>query len=176
VTAGVSDEDGEEAMKPIGIAADHGGFAMKAEVVRVLETAGYPVRDFGAESLDVGDDYPDYVVPLARAVSSGEVARGIAICGSGVGATVVANKIPGVRAALVMDMFSAHQGVEDDDMNILCLGGRVCGPALLGDLVRTFLAASFSGAERHRRRLAKVAALEHPAVTGRTGEYREEKS
>jgi len=176
VAARAPGEDGNEAMKPIGIAADHGGFALKDEVIRVLEAEGYPVRDFGAHSLDVGDDYPDYIVPLARAVSRGEVARGIAICGSGVGASIAANKVPGVRAALVVDVFSAHQGVEDDDMNILCLGGRVCGPALLGDLVRAFLAARFSGAERHRRRLAKVAALENAAAAGRTAENREEKS
>jgi ribose 5-phosphate isomerase B len=176
MTADAPAEDGDEAMKPIGIAADHGGFALKAEVIRVLEAAGHPVRDFGADSLDAGDDYPDYIVPLAWAVSRGEVARGIAICGSGVGASIAANKVPGVRAALVMDMFSAHQGVEDDDMNILCLGGRVCGPALLGDLVRTFLAARFSEADRHRRRLAKVTALERAVVAGQSAENREETS
>jgi ribose 5-phosphate isomerase B len=161
-------------MRHIGIAADHGGFALKAGVIRVLEAAGYLVRDFGAESLDASDDYPDYVVPLAWAVSRGEVARGIAICGSGVGASIAANQVPGIRAALVMDMFSAHQGVEDDDMNILCLGGRVCGAALIGDLVQTFMAARFSGAERHRRRLAKVAALERAAMPGQPAENREE--
>ncbi len=107
-----------------------------------------------------GEDYPDFVAPLARAVARGDVTRGLAICGSGVGACVAANKVPGVRAALITDCFSAHQGVEDDDMNVMCLGGRVTGPALSWDLVQMFLRAHFKGAERFRRRLAKVAALE----------------
>ena len=104
-------------------------------------------------------------MPLARAVSSGEVTRGLAICGSGVGACIAANKVSGVRAALITDSFSAHQGVEDDDMNMLCLGARVIGPMLAWELVRTFLAAEFSDAERHRRRLAKVAELERGEAT-----------
>ena len=106
------------------------------------------------------DDYPDFVVPLARALARGDVDRGVAICGSGVGACMAANKVPGVRACLIHDAFSAHQGVEDDDLNLICLGGLVVGQALAWELVRTFLAARFSGAERHRRRLAKVARLE----------------
>jgi len=118
------------------------------------------VTDFGAHELVKGDDYPDFVVPLAKAVAMGEVTRGLAICGSGVGACVVANKVPGVRAGLITDYFSAHQGVEDDDMNVMCLGGRVTGYALSLDLVRTFLNANFKGAERFKRRLIKVAALE----------------
>jgi ribose 5-phosphate isomerase B len=118
------------------------------------------VVDFGAYELDIGDDYPDFVVPLARAVAKGEVVRGLAICGSGVGACIAANKIPGVRAALITDSFSAHQGVEDDDMNVMCLGGRVTGDALSLDLVWTFLNAHFIESERFRRRLAKVTALE----------------
>jgi ribose 5-phosphate isomerase B len=110
--------------------------------------------------LETGDDYPDFVLPLARAVASGEIIRGLAICGSGVGACVAANKMPGVRAALITDSFSAHQGVEDDDMNVMCLGGGVTGYALSWDLVRTFLNARFKGNERFKRRLEKVTALE----------------
>jgi ribose 5-phosphate isomerase B len=106
------------------------------------------------------DDYPDFVVPMARAVSRGEITRGLAICGSGVGACVAANKVPGVRAALISDSFSAHQGVEDDDMNVMCLGGRVTGSALAWELVQTFMNADFKANERFTRRLAKVAALE----------------
>jgi len=144
----------------IGLAADHGGFELKAELVRVLEGWGHRVRDFGADCPDPADDYPDFVLPMARALAAGELDRGIAICASGIGASVAANKVRGVRAALVHDAFSAHQGVEDDDMNVMCIGARVIGIALAVDLVRIFLAARFSQAERHRRRLAKVAALE----------------
>jgi len=144
----------------IGIAADHGGFCLKEELGAALRAAGYTVKDFGARSLEKDDDYPDFIVPLANAVASGELERGIAVCGSGVGASIIANKIAGVRAALVHDVFSAHQGVEDDNMNILCLGGRVIGNALAADLVRTFLGARFSGAPRHMRRLAAIDALE----------------
>ncbi len=144
----------------VGIAADHGGFVLKGELVTALRASGYEVVDFGAHDLTPGDDYPDFVVPLARAVVDGDVERGVAVCGSGVGACVVANKVPGVRAALIHDVFSAHQGVEDDNINIICLGGRVLGYSLAWDLVQTFLGARFSGAERHRRRLAKIAALE----------------
>ncbi len=144
----------------IGIAADHGGFGLKAQLTAALKAAGYEVVDFGAHELVPGDDYPDFVVPLARAVASGEVTRGLAICGSGVGACVAANKMPGVRAALITDSFSAHQGVEDDDMNVMCLGGRVTGSALSWDLVQIFLNARFKGVERFRRRLEKVTALE----------------
>jgi len=144
----------------IGIAADHGGFELKVQITTALRTAGYEVADFGAYELVKGDNYPDFVVPLARAVARGGVTRGLAICGSGVGACVAANKLPGVRAALITDSFSAHQGVEDDDMNIMCLGGGVTGYALAWDLVQMFLSAHFKGAERFRRRLVKVAALE----------------
>jgi ribose 5-phosphate isomerase B len=150
----------------IGVAADHGGFELKEYLKKALTAEGFEVIDFGARSFAATDDYPDLVVPLGKAVAGGEVARGIAVCGSGVGAGIVANKIPGVRAALVADVFSAHQGVEDDDMNLLCLGGRVVGQALAWDLTRTFLSARFSGEERHRRRLAKIAALEMRAETG----------
>jgi ribose 5-phosphate isomerase B len=149
-----------EEEKPVGIAADHGGFELKQYLAEMLREAGHQVFDFGDKQPQPDDDYPDFVVPLARAVARGEVRRGIAICGSGVGATVAANKVAGVRACLVHETFSAHQGVEDDDLNLICLGGRVVGHALAWELVRTFLAAHFSGAERHRRRLAKVAKLE----------------
>lgn len=145
----------------IGIAADHGGFELKNFLVARLRAEGCEVLDFGDRQPRPDDDYPDFVVPLARAVSGGEVARGIAICGSGVGASVAANKVAGVRACLIHDTFSAHQGVEDDDLNIICLGGLVVGPALAWELVRTFLAARFSGAERHCRRLEKVACFEN---------------
>jgi len=147
-------------MMKIGIAADHGGFELKGQLVESLRGAAYEVQDFGAREFDGGDDYPDFVVPLARAVAHGEVARGLAICGSGVGASIAANKVAGVRAALIVDPFSARQGVEDDDMNIMCLGGRVTGPSLSWELVRIFLQASFKGEQRFKRRLAKIAALE----------------
>ena len=126
----------------------------------MLREADYEVADFGDGKPKPDDDYPDFVVPLARAVAGGEVDRGLAICGSGVGACIASNKVPGVRACLIHECFSAHQGVEDDDMNVICLGGHVVGNALAWELVRTFLQARFSGAERHRRRLAKVARLE----------------
>ena len=144
----------------IGIAADHGGFELKEQLTMSLKKAGYEVLDFGARELVKEDDYPDFVVPLARAVMRGEVSRGLAICGSGVGACVAANKVPGVRAALITDSFSAHQGVEDDDMNIMCLGGRVTGYSLSWDLVQAFLSARFQGNERFIRRLAKISDLE----------------
>jgi ribose 5-phosphate isomerase B len=144
----------------VGIAADHGGFELKEQVAKVLRATGFEVVDFGAHTLTPTDDYPDFIVPLAKAVSTGEVERGVAVCGSGVGACVVANKIHGVRAALITDVFSAHQGVEDDDMNLICLGGRVTGYALAWDLIQAFLNGRFIGAERHRRRLAKITVLE----------------
>jgi ribose 5-phosphate isomerase B len=144
----------------VGIATDHGGFGLKEELLAQLHTAGHEVVDFGAYSMIPDDDYPDFVIPLARAVAAGPVERGVAICGSGVGASVCANKVPGVRAALIHDHFSAWQGVEDDHMNIICMGGRTVGPAVAWDLVQTFLAANPSQAARHLRRLGKVAALD----------------
>jgi ribose 5-phosphate isomerase B len=147
-------------MMRVGIAADHGGLELKMYLTTALTAAGYEVVDFGAHELVEGDDYPDFVVPLARALVRGDVDRGLAVCGSGVGACVAANKVAGVRAALITDSFSAHQGVEDDDMNVMCLGGRVTGHALAWDLVQTFLSARFKRSERFQRRLAKVAALE----------------
>jgi len=144
----------------IGVATDHGGFGLKEELVAQLRAAGHEVVDFGANMLSPDDDYPDFVTPLARAVAAGQVERGVAICGSGVRASVCANKIPGVRAALIHDHFSARQGVEDDHMNVICMGGRTVGPAVAWDLVQTFLAAEFSQADRHLRRLGKVTSLE----------------
>lgn len=147
----------------IGIVTDHGGFALKEEIVKRLEGTTHEVVDLGAHTLNQGDDYPDFVVPLARVVAEGKVDRGIAVCGSGVGASVCANKIAGVRAGLVHDHFSARQGVEDDHMNVICMGGRTVGPEVAWDLVQTFLAAEYSQAERHLRRLGKVASLESAA-------------
>src|SRR5262247_938449 len=144
----------------VGIATDHGGFALKEDLVARLRAAGHDVVDFGAEGLDPDDDYPDFVIPLSRAVAAGTVHRGVAVCGSGVGASICANKVPGVRAGLIHDHFSAAQGVEDDHMNVLCVGGRTVGPSVAWDLVRAFLAAEFSQEPRHLRRLAKVASLE----------------
>ena len=144
----------------VGIASDHGGFELKEELVAKLRAAGHTVTDFGAHSLAPDDDYPDFVVPLSNAVAAGEVERGIAICGSGVGASVCANKVKGIRAALIHDHFSARQGVEDDHMNILCMGGRTVGPEVAWDLAQAYLAAVYSRDYRHLRRLGKITALE----------------
>ncbi len=144
----------------IGIAADHGGYVLKEQVAQSLRGSAHEVVDFGAYRLNPDDDYPDFIIPLARAVAAKEVERGVALCGSGVGASVAANKVFGVRAGLIHDVFSAHQGVEDDDMNVFCLGGKVIGSALALELVTVFLDARFSNAPRHQRRLAKVRALE----------------
>src|SRR5271165_3142074 len=148
----------------IGIGADHGGFVMKVQLARELAEEGHEVVDFGNMVPDPNDDYPDFAIPLARAVASGYVERGVLLCGSGVGASVAANKVTGARAALCHDDYSARQGVEDDNMNILCLGGRTTGTEVAWDCVRNFLCASFSGAARHRLRLAKVKQLEYSAV------------
>ena len=144
----------------IGIAADHGGFALKQIIHPYLVSLDHEVVDYGAYEQDDLDDYPDFVAPLAKAVSAGDIERGIAICGSGVGAAIVANKVKGVRASLITDHFSAHQGVEDDDMNLLCLGGRITGPGVATELVKGFLESKFSGGEKYLRRLRKVVALE----------------
>jgi ribose 5-phosphate isomerase B len=154
----------------VGICTDHGGFGLKEDLVAHLRAAGHEVVDFGAHTLDPGDDYPDFVIPLARAVVAGKVERGVAVCGSGVGASVCANKIPGVRAALVHDHFSAWQGVQDDHMNIVCMGGRAIGSFLAWDLLQAFLGAEFSQAPRHLRRLAKVASLELETALQRLGD------
>jgi ribose 5-phosphate isomerase B len=144
----------------VGIATDHGGFGLKQELLALLRASGHEVVDFGAHSMAPDDDFPDFVIPLAQAVAAGKVDRGVAVCGSGVGAAVCANKLKGIRACLIHDHFSARQGVEDDHMNVLCMGGRTVGPAVAWDLVQTFLAAEYGRAERYLRRLDKIAALE----------------
>jgi ribose 5-phosphate isomerase B len=144
----------------LGIAADHGGFELKNQLAKALREAGHDVRDFGAQTMDPADDYPDFVLPLAIALSRREVERGIAVCGSGVGACVAANKVKGVRACLIHESYSAHQGVEDDDMNMICLGGRVVAFSLAMELVRIFLEARFAPAERRVRRLKKIEKVE----------------
>ena len=144
----------------VGVAADHGGFDLKEALMIYIKTLGHEVKDFGAYELNQADDYPDYIIPLSRAIANNEIDRGIAVCGSGVGATVVANKIAGVRACLINDHFSAHQGVEDDDLNMICLGGRVTGKMAAQEFISAFLQASFTGEERHMRRLQKVKSLE----------------
>ncbi len=150
----------ESKERRIGIAADHGGFKLKIQLTLALKNRGYEVIDFGAHELEPADDYPDFVIPLAKAVKRKDVSRGLAICGSGVGACVAANKVLGVQAALITDSFSAHQGVEDDDMNVMCLGGQITGYNLALELALAFLNARFKGEERFIRRLGKVAALE----------------
>jgi ribose 5-phosphate isomerase B len=144
----------------IAIGTDHGGFALKSTVVDAIAAGGHSVIDCGAFALEPGDDYPDFAAAVALVVAGGNAERGVLICGSGVGASVAANKVRGVRAALCHDCYSVRQGVEDDNMNVLALGARVIGPSLAVELVRTFLGAEFSGAERHRRRLEKVRRLE----------------
>jgi ribose 5-phosphate isomerase B len=144
----------------VGVGADHGGFEMKQQLAKLLAGEGHDVVDFGNQTYNGDDDYPDFVIPLACAAASGEVERGILVCGSGVGASVAANKVHGARAALCHDEFTARQGVEDDAMNIVCFGGRTMGIAVAWDCTKNFLAAKFSGAERHRRRLFKVTQLE----------------
>ncbi|HEY0039654.1 MAG TPA: RpiB/LacA/LacB family sugar-phosphate isomerase, partial [Flavisolibacter sp.] len=144
----------------IAVAGDHAGLDLKNFVIDHIKIMGHEVKDYGAYEFDKNDDYPDFVIPLARAVASKEVERGIAVCGSGVGASIVANKIKGVRAALINDTFSAHQGVEDDNMNVLCLGGRLIGTMVAKEIVESFLNATFTNADRHVRRLNKVNELE----------------
>ena len=143
----------------VAIAADHGGFDLKQELIQRLSDV-VDMVDMGAESFDSTDDYPDLAIPAAQAVASGEVQRAVVICGSGVGASVVCNKVKGVRAGLCHDTYSAHQGVEHDDMNALCLGARVIGIELATEIVAAFLMANFSGEERHLRRLSKLNQLE----------------
>jgi ribose 5-phosphate isomerase B len=140
----------------IGICADHGGYDLKKIIREFLTKSEYEVIDFGAFERNDNDDYPDFVIPLARAIANNEIRRGIAICGSGVGASIAANKISGVRAALIHEHFSAHQGVEDDDMNMICLGGRITGFSAAKELIVAFLNAEFTGASRFVRRLNKI--------------------
>ncbi len=144
----------------IAIGCDHAGFELKKRLARQIADDGHEVVDVGATRYDANDDYPDAAAALARAVAGGKAERGILICGSGVGASVAANKIRGVRAGLCHDAYSAHQGVEHDDINVLCLGARVIGVAVAEELVRAFLGARFTGEERHARRLRKTQALE----------------
>lgn len=147
----------------IAAGTDHAGFPLKERVVAAIRAAGHEVVDCGADRVIPGDDYPDYAEAVARAIQQQRAERGILLCGSGVGASVAASKFTGVRAALCHDTFSARQGVEDDAMNVLCLGARVVGPSLAEELVRAFLDARFSGAERHARRLAKIGSFEKHA-------------
>jgi len=151
----------------IAIGADHGGFRLKNEIVEFLKNIGYVVNDLGTYSEEPAD-YPDYARAVSQEVLLKRADRGILICGSGVGACVAANKFPGIRAAICHDTFSARQGVEDDNINILCLGARVIGNELAKDIVKIWLSASFSGAERHRRRLSKVEEIEKESLKGRS--------
>ncbi|HVC09892.1 MAG TPA: ribose 5-phosphate isomerase B [Elusimicrobiota bacterium] len=143
----------------IAIGSDHAGYKLKTAVGKFLKDAGHRVVDFGVRS-EKPADYPDYARKVALAVASGKAERGVVVCGSGVGASVAANKVPGVRAALCHDVFSARQGVEDDAVNVLCLGERVIGTGLALDIARAWMNARFSGAARHVRRLNKVTAIE----------------
>jgi ribose 5-phosphate isomerase B len=144
----------------IAIGADHGGYPLKAEIIQILTQAGYELVDLGAHTLDPTDDYPDFAEAVGRSLQAGQAERGIVICGSGVGACVAANKMKGIRAGVCHDTYSAHQGVEHDNMNVLCLGARIIGGELARELVLAFANAHFSGAERHVRRLNKVLKLE----------------
>lgn len=149
----------------VAIGFDHAGFPLKSEVIRILGELGHTPSDFGTNSTEAVD-YPDFARAVALAVSRGQCDRGIVVCGSGVGASVAANKVPGIRSALCHDTFSARQGVEDDDMNVVCLGARVIGPCLAEEVLRAFLGAKFSNAERHVRRLNKVNKIEADARAG----------
>ncbi|MEK9658626.1 MAG: ribose 5-phosphate isomerase B [Chloroflexota bacterium] len=144
----------------IAIGADHAGLAMKAEVASWLNALGHEVHDVGAHAFDANDDYPDFASLVAHAVAEGAVERGVIVCGSGVGASIAANKVAGVRAAMCHDTYSAHQGVEHDDMNVLCMGGRVIGPEVAKEVLAAFVGAAFSNEARHVRRLNKVKAIE----------------
>ena len=144
----------------VAVGTDHAGFVLKATIVEAINALGHSVLDCGAMRIEPDDDYPDFAAAVSRAILEGRAERGVLLCGSGVGASVAANKFVGIRSALCHDTFSARQGVEDDHMNVLCMGGRTVGPSVAWDLVETFLAGTFSGAERHARRLGKVAALE----------------
>lgn len=144
----------------IALGADHAGAALKNELIETVRSLGHEPIDFGGDGSDKADDYPDYAEKVGNAVQTGAADRGILVCGSGVGVSVAANKIPGVRAAIAHDTYSAHQGVEHDDMNVLVLGERVIGPALAQEVTRAFLDAKFTAEARHVRRLNKVKAIE----------------
>ena len=144
----------------IAIAADHGGFPLKADIVELLARAGHEPLDLGAHEYITGDDYPDYAQQVGQAVQAGQAERGIVICGSGVGACIAANKMKGIRAGVCHDTYSAHQGVEHDDMNVLCFGARVIGVDLAREIVLAFAGAAFNTGERYQRRLNKVLKIE----------------
>ena len=144
----------------VAVAFDHRGVTLKSRIANAVRDLGHEVVDLGVDAAEPRVDYPDVARTLGEAVLAGQAERGILVCGSGVGASVAANKLPGIRAAICHDVYSAHQGVEHDDMNILCLGSEVIGPSLAGDLVRTFLRAEFDGGERYRRRLEKIEEME----------------
>ena len=152
----------------IAIGADHAGFMMKEELAAEIRKLGHDLLDVGAHRANPTDDYPDFAEAVGKALMEGKAERGVLICGSGVGVSVAANKMPGIRAAVCHDAYSAHQGVEHDDMNVLVLGSRIIGPELARELVRTYLAARFSGEERHCRRLAKVDEIEHRYLASRS--------
>jgi ribose 5-phosphate isomerase B len=150
----------------VAVGTDHGGFALKERVLRAVAECGHEALDCGAMTLQPGDDYPDFAERVAQAMRDGRAARGVLICGSGVGISIAANRFPGVRAAICHDPYSARQGVEDDAMNVLCLGGRVIGPELAADLVRAFLTAEYKALDRYERRLQKVQRLGGEAGRG----------
>lgn len=150
----------------VALGVDHGGFPLKAQLLPWLQGEGYEILDLGAHSFDSDDDYPDFAEAVARVIASGQAQRGILVCGSGVGACIAANKVPGIRACLCHDTYSARQGVEHDDMNVLCMGARVVGVELAKELIAAFLKARFTGEERHQRRLQKVLAIESRALQG----------
>lgn len=150
----------------IALGCDHGGFPLKARVATLIAAAGHAVVDCGTDS-DCAVDYPDFARKVGEAVIAGKADRGILICGSGVGISVAANKIPGIRAGICHDCYSAHQGVEHDDMNVLCIGARIVGEAVAVELVQAFLGAQFTAEERHVRRLEKVLQIEQDALNGK---------
>jgi len=152
----------------VAVGADHGGFFLKQELVLRLRD-NYEILDLGADSYEPDDDYPDFVVPVSMAIISCAVQRGVLVCGSGVGACIAANKVPGIRAGICHDIYSAHQGVEQDGLHVLCMGARVIGVELAVELVTAFLQARFSGEERHNRRLQKTLAIEKRALIGDEG-------
>jgi ribose 5-phosphate isomerase B len=144
----------------VGVAFDHRGFRLRGTIITLVREQGHDVVDLGVDAPEPKVDYPDLAQKLGQALLAGEADRGVLVCGSGVGASVAANKLPGIRAAICHDVYSAHQGVEHDDMNVLCLGSEVVGPSLAADLVAAFLRAQFRGGERYRRRLEKIEEME----------------
>jgi ribose 5-phosphate isomerase B len=153
----------------IALAADHGGFVLKTSLIPWLESQDYEILDLGAYIFDSNDDYPDFAEEVVEAITSGKAEKGILVCGSGVGAAIAASKFPGIRAGLCHDTYSAHQGVEHDEMNILCLGGRIIGLDLAKELVNSFLKARFTGLEKYQRRVNKIKAIEDSVIHGKAG-------